>query len=143
MSNNILTETAINYVKDRVESVVRCTNGKISTELSEKRKSYTLDVSEKLAQVRNKKAVLKKNEELFIDFDLGYGKCLNALFNFKRTKEQISAEIFNKTLESQEEERHTEVELAGKRLVDKTVLGIIELKYIPEELEKLARMADE
>lgn len=142
-----MSRTAMNYTKQRVEEVVQCTNGKISTKLQAKKVREVLSYKEKRKQIRSGEAKLKSDDSLYELEDLGYKPGaetgMDKLFVFQKTKTQKKADIHNKTINNQIEERHTEVELAGKRLVDRASLGIILVESLPEELEELARMADE
>ena len=144
-----ITKTATQYITGRVQEVVRCTNGKISTKIDEKEKHIQMTFHEKRTQVRTGKAKLRTDDYLYSEFDAGYNsrespeKCLDELFVFQKTDAQKRAEKLSESLENQREERHIEVELAGKRLVDKCALGIVCLTDVPSELEKLARMADQ
>ena len=102
-----------------------------------------------MTQIRNKKAKLRSLEDLRKNFDLGYStksdnyeRSMDELFVFAKTPEQKKAMAQNESLDRQIDERHTEVVLSGKRLLDLMCLGMIEVDALPDELEKLARMSE-
>jgi len=145
-----LLKGTIEYVRGRVGEVTKCTNGKIVTNLNNKKKTLILTLADKMKQIRSNKAKLRSLEYLREEFSMGYSSsnnknfeiAMNNLFKFTKSDIQKKAETFNKAIDSQIDERQTEVELAGKRLIDRCSLGLIPLDDLPNELEILARMSD-
>ena len=145
-----LLKGTIEYVRGRVGEVTKCTNGKIATNLQNKEKTSVLTLAEKMKQIKSNKAKLRPLEYLRSEFYMGHGssnnknyeKAMDQLFKFTKSDVQKKTEIFNKAIDSQIDERQTEVELAGKRLIDKCALGLIPIGDLPDELEVLARMSD-
>jgi len=137
-----MNKTTIDYVKARVNEVVQCTNGSISTRMNKKRKNTGLTLTRKIAQIRSGRAILKPDWEIGgIQSSYKSGiEFLEEFYDFEITEGQKKKMDFNKRLEQAIEDMHTQVELEGKRLVDKAVLGIIEVKELPGELNKLANM---
>lgn len=139
---NEMNKTTIEYVRNRVSEVVKCTNGAISTKMNKKKKGTGLTFAAKIRQIRSGKAELIGDIELG-GYESGYHnsaeKELNRLFKFKTTDKQKEKIQYNKNIDTAIEEMHTTVELAGKALIDKVVLEIIPVKDMPAALEDLAR----
>ena len=60
-----MRKTDIDYSRGRIEEVVRCTNGEISTRMQRKKVKTHLSVSDKVSLIRRGKATLKIEEELW------------------------------------------------------------------------------
>lgn len=136
-----MNKTEIEYISARVSSVVKCTNGKISTRLEKKKKGTGLTDVAKIRQIRDGRATLRDDFEISrISRYLDGAKGLFLYFDFAVTEKQTEKIKHNERVDRAIDEMHTSVELAGERLVDKVVLGIIDKTALPQELEELARM---
>lgn len=138
-----MNKTEIAYIEKRVNQVVKCTNGRISTKISRKKKGTGLTDNAKLSQIRSGRATLKDDLEITaITSRWGGIEGLLRYYNFEITPKQREKINHNNRLDQAEEEMHTTVELAGRALIDKVVLGVIDKRELPAELGKLSRMFD-
>jgi len=133
----------LDHIKNRVASVIRCTNGNIFTNMEKRKKETALTVQDKMEQIRKGVAVLKSDADLD-ELRAGYGIAgvgfLCECFNFQETKEQVEAKKYNQRIDDAIVDMHLQVELAGKRLIDDVVLGLCDKKEVPNRLEKLSTM---
>ena len=135
----------IDHLTKRIGEVVLCTNGSISTKIDKRRKKTGLTDARKLSMIETGKAILRPLPEL-MDGRSGYHdplhKGLLECFTYPLTDGQKEKIKFNDTLDDKVESLHTEVELEGKRLLDRAVLGIVSAEQIPDELHKLGEMVN-
>jgi len=137
-----VNKTEIEYIRKRVNEVVQCTNGRISTKQAKKKKGTGLTDNAKIKQIRDGRA------KLIPDYDLAqaYAKYasgaerLFTFFEFETTEKQKEKIAYNASIDNSTEEMHSSVERAGKRLIDDVILEIIPKKDMPQRLEELARM---
>jgi len=134
----------IEHLTKRINEVVKCTNGTISTRLNNQKKGTGLTDNRKLELIRSGRATLLSDHDLY-ERGTRYGdSCAETVikcFEYPTTEAQKEKIKFNEIIDKKIEALHTEVELEGKRLLDKALLGIIEAADIPDELYKLGEMA--
>ena len=135
----------IDHLKGRIEETVRCVNGKIATILEDRKKDDDLDNNVKLRLIRSGKAQLKSDHDLHAlgptDYKEKHIYAMLDCFEYPVTNDQQAIIDFNASIDAQKEEAMLEVELEGRRLLDKALLHIIEMKDFPNELHKLGEMA--
>jgi len=140
-----MNKTDREYFENRVTNIVRCTNGNITDILNKTKQKIDLTNEVKFQFIVSKKASLKSEHDL-INEKTGYNDTLFNIilccFDYPETKTQQRQKLFNKTIDQRIEALMQEVTLEGKRLVDKAVLNLIELKNIPDALHKLSEMAN-
>lgn len=137
-----MNKIQLDYVKNRVSEVVKCTNGEIATSFNNLKKESAISLSEKLDQIRSNTAVLRPVTDLtkadnFHHYN-NFHEVLLKCFEYKETFQQVKDRQYNERVETKKEDIMTEVTLAGKRLIDDIILGIVELDLIPEKLHELA-----
>ena len=133
----------IEYMKQRINEVVRCTNGIVSTRLNKIKKDIEFTKQQKFDAVKDGTAELKDLHYLSTTATGYHEQLAEAVlqcFSYPLSDKQKSREVFNKRLDNKIEEIHTEIELEGKRLVDKAVLDIVAAVDIPDELLKLGEL---
>ena len=134
----------MDFLRERIIEVVRCTNGQVSTNLQGVKKGTGITTARQIKLIREGKATLKS------DYDLVQGTSsyssrplyeeLVRCYDFPWTDTQKKKIAFNTTIDSRIKEIHTEIELEGKRLLDKAVLGILSVTEIPDALLDLGSM---
>ena len=138
-----MKKTDIEYFEKRIEQTVKCTNGEISTRLNKYRSSTALSDVEKFELIKQGKAVAKDLAYLVhtkVYSDSRYAVLLDCFDYPSKTKKQIEAERYNDTIKNKEQDLHTEVQLEGKRLLDRMVLGMVTPEQVPDELKLLGDM---
>lgn len=135
----------IDHLKDRIEETVRCVNGKIATVLEGRKIDDDLDNNVKLNLIRSGIAKLKSDHDLHAlgatDYKEKHVYAMLDCFEYPVTDDQQTIIDFNASIDARKDEAMLEVELEGKRLLDKALLNIIEMKDFPNELHKLGEMA--
>lgn len=134
----------LDHLKERIAQVVGCTNGTISTRLNRKKKSTGITLTRQIAIIRKGEATLKTDYELAEEHPYGtrqWGERLVECYDIPLTDLQKEKIAFNLRIDSRVDEIHTEIELEGKRLLDKAILGIIAVEDLPDELLKLGNMS--
>ena len=134
----------IEHLKSRVSEVVLCTNRTISSILNKTKKGTGLTDSKKYSLIKSGVATVKAKHDL-VNIGGGYrdGNAFTELlkcFDYPETESQKEKISFNENVNNSACELHTEVELSGKRLIDRALLGIIEAKDISDELMTLGNM---
>lgn len=134
----------IDHLTDRISQVVKCTNGSISTKLNKRLKHTGLTEARKLSMIESGRATLRPLTDLVTEdrYHQNLHRSLLESFDYPTTDGQKEKIKFNKTLADKIDSLHTEVELEGKRLLDRAVLGIVEAKDIPDELYSLGEMVN-
>ena len=140
-----MNKTDREYFEQRVNGIVKCTNGTIATILNREKKGTGLTATKKYSLITKGQATPKTENEILkvsdsykdTNFDT-FLKC----FDYPLTELQKQKIAFNKTIDQRTDELMQEVELEGKRLIDKAVLGLIEAKDIPNALHNLGEMAN-
>jgi len=138
-----MNKNAIEHTKDRVLEVVRCTNGTISSKLNKKmKKTMAYSMEEKYALIVKGKATLQPITDLMRETSYNTKKFSAVLgaYTYPETAEQKKAREFNQKIADRIAEAHTEVDLAGKRLVDSIILGNISSKDVPAALVVLGEL---
>ena len=138
-----MKKTDIEYFEKRIEQTVKCTNGEISTRLNKYRLTTALSDAEKFELIKQGKAVVKELDYLVrgkVYSEDRYAVLLDCFDYPSKTKKQIEADRYNDTIKNKEQDLHTEVQLEGKRLLDKMVLGVVTPEQVPDELKKLGEM---
>ena len=138
-----MKKTDIEYFGKRIKQTVECTNGEISTRLNKYRSSTALSDAEKFEIIKQGKAVAKDLYYLVhtkVYSESRYSTLLGCFDYPNKTKKQIEAERYNDTIKNKEQDLHTEVQLEGKRLLDKMVLGMVTPEQVPDELKLLGEM---
>ena len=138
-----MKKTDIEYFEKRIELAVKCTNGEISTRLNKYKLTTTLSDAEKFELIKQGKAVVKELDYLVrsnIYKESRYDALLDCFVYPSKTKKQIEAERYNDTIKNKEQDLHTEVQLEGKRLLDRMVLGTVTPEQVPDELKLLGEM---
>ncbi len=134
----------LDHLKGRIDDVVKCTNGTVATKLNRLKKGTGITLDRQIALIRKGKGALKSDYELAKEHGYGtrtYGKRLVQCYDLPLTDSQEEKIAFNKCVDSRIDEIHTEIELEGKRLLDKAVLGIVAVQDLPDELLKLGNMS--
>lgn len=140
-----MNKTDIDYVKARVNQVVLCTCGTITTKINKQIVVAALTKEEKIRLIREGKATLLTNQELrdgvkagsWPDKDVALITC----FTYPESEAQKQAAVHNKSFLSKLDEITQEVHLEGARLVDSIVMGIIDKTKLPDALKTLGEMA--
>lgn len=138
-----MTKTEIDYIRGRVNNVVKCTNGVIATKQEKKKKSTGLSNGRKLAQIRSGKATLIDDFKI-ANIDVRWKEPLETLlkfYDYEITENQKEKIKHNERIDCATEDLQQSVELAGERLIDEVVLGLIDVSELPMRLEKLSRMS--
>lgn len=138
-----MKKTDIEYFEKWIEQAVKCTNGEISTRLNKYRLTTALSDAEKFELIKQGKAIVKELDYLVNSRVYGESKyaVLLGCFDYPgKTKKQIEAERYNDTIKNKEQDLHTEVQLEGKRLLDRMVLGTVTPEQVPDELKLLGEM---
>jgi len=133
----------MDHLKGRVDSVVKCTNGSVSTKLNKLKKDTGITDETKYEMIKASAATVRSHYDLYKDSAYRTNTLLHYLlkcFDYPITKEQQKKIDFNIQITNRIDEIHHEIELEGKRLIDRAVLGIIEAAAIPDELLKLGEM---
>lgn len=136
----------IDHLKDRIRSTTRCVNGNIETICEEKTKSVELTVEQKFDMILKKTAKLKPVKQLeSIETEYRYEKLKSVLvqcYDYKLPKVLKENETFNKNLNEKKEELLKQVELAGKRIIDDVLFGIIKLEEVTDRIEELSSFSE-
>jgi len=138
-----LNKGELEHIKNRVENIVKCTNGEIATKLNRLQKGTGLTNTKKYNLICEGKATILSEHELLGISKYAYNNCFEALlmcFKYPKTTTQVEKITYNDRIKNKTEELMQEVTLEGKRLIDKIVLGLVELESVPEELHKLGSM---
>ena len=127
-----MNKTDREYFQQRVDGVVKCTNGNIATILNKKMKATGLTDNKKYKLISSDKATLKSENELIkVNVNRYSASAFDILmncFNYPTTDSQKEKLAFNATIEARISEMMQEVTLEGKRLIDQAVLNLIERK---------------
>jgi len=137
-----VNKTEIEYIKGRVGEVVLCVNGDINTKLNKKKHKVWLNDAEKIKQIRKGEATLLPDVELAKKkggYDYGV-EVLDKFFSYKTTPAQKKLKRENDRIQSKIDDLCLQVEAAGRKIVDRVVLGIIAKQDLPGELEQLGNM---
>lgn len=138
-----MNKTQIDRVYQRINENVRCTNGVIATSLNKKKKHIPYTQTEKVEMIHKGKAVLKSEKEIEAMGGFYGEKYIDLIVNFYTYPEGAVRTKYlkeDKKIETRKEEAWAEVEAAGKRLLDKVYLGLIDNSNIPAALEDIANM---
>lgn len=140
-----MNKTDREYFENRVDNVVRCTNGNITTILTKTKLSTEITKEEKYALIAAGKTTIIPYNDL-VKISGGYNQTgvdiITQCFTFPLTAQQKEAQIFNKKIDTKIETLMQEVILEGKRLVDDMVFNISDTADIPARLHKLGEMAN-
>lgn len=140
-----MNKTELTYIKNRISVVVKCTNGNIATKLNKSKKSTGLTDSRKYKMIADGKAMLKTEMQI-LELQSAYnGRVLDRLlmcYEYPTTEKQREKIAHNKIIENKIDSLMLEVELAGNRLLDNIVLGIIEASEVPNALHELGEMVN-
>ncbi len=134
----------IDHLRTRILEVTRCTNGNVSTHLNKYKKGTGLTEAKKFKLIQDKKATLKPLLDLSNNVLKGYdhrmSEAVLQCFEYPTTDSQQKKINFNNTIDARISEIHTEIELEGKRILDRAMLSIITADEIPDELYRLGEM---
>ncbi|MHA1739244.1 MAG: hypothetical protein ACTSWD_11710 [Candidatus Heimdallarchaeota archaeon] len=139
-----LNKTEMEHIRQRIDSIVKCTNGEIATRLNRIKKGTGLTVPRMYEIIKAGKATILSEHEILKTEKYSYTNMFEGVckcFSYPETVTQKDKKEFNWRIEQKKEELMQEVTLEGKRLIDRIVLGLVELKYVPEELHKLGSMS--
>ena len=139
-----MKKTEIDYFRNRISEAVNCTNGDISTRLNKFIKKSSLTEPQKIQLIREGKATLRPDYELVnsrtYKDSLAEALCKAYTFDHLTDDQKEAEEAYNKTVNNKKQDLHTEVELEGKRLLDRMVLGMVTPEQVPDELKRLGEM---
>lgn len=138
-----MNKTDRNYLESRVKEIVQCTNGTVASILNKLKKSEGLTNDEKFHMIVSGQASLKSESEIH-NLESSYGrqhfKVLVDCFDYPLTDHQEACINHNKRIDSRIDEIMQEIELEGKRIIDRVVLGLLDNSDIPAELHRLGKM---
>jgi uncharacterized protein YerC len=138
-----LNNNEMDHIKRRIDDVCKCTNGEIATIMNQFKVGTHLTKSKKYKLIKEGKAFVKTEHELVKIKKYSSDDYFDALiecFDYPETENQQDRREFNERVQRKAEELMQEVTLEGKRIIDNIVLGITELKDVPNELHRLGSM---
>lgn len=138
-----LNKLELDHIKNRIDTISKCTNGEIATILNRIKKGTGLTDSRKYKFIVDGTAtVMEEHEIIRIDQYKRQNtfECLLSCYRYPETITQEEKRAFNSRVNNKMEELMQEVTLEGKRIIDEIILGLISAEEVPGELHKLGSM---
>jgi len=134
----------LEHLQTRVNKVLQCVSGTVITKLEKEKQAAVLTNADKWRMIKNHTAILRDMHDL-IDAGKSYESRYTVLlssYTYTENDETIAVNKHNTIIEDRKQSILQDIQLAGNRLIDSVVLGLIKTENIPEELATLGNLAD-